>query len=494
MEEIIGKIVEDWFLSEPALFAAYCTHTLEANSRMSVPMRSGKMRIEYNPEILKDWAPQMIEERLKFELIRILLGHPYQRQPYKATKAALGMASDVTLTTLYKKPISITIPSGLKFDKGLCFEEYYNIVKAFLEQLAQQILSPKYETEGEVPDGGGGASDDPAPKANDDNTEEGNDMNEQTIAVSTENVNDDSSSVPENGEEQQKPSVEDDNESRTGDGSEPAEDGGLDDYTEDNASGEGNEDEEKTDEQNDIESQIAREQAETAELWEEDQLMQEAVKDVIERAKRTHQWGSLSGHLSDMIEASTIVRIDYRRILSWFRASILSSKRKLTRMIPSRRYGFEYMGSKRDFCTKLLVAIDVSGSVDNKQVSQALSIINRFFKYGVENVDVIMFDCGLVGEAMSMKKSSRTLKIGGRGGTEFQAPIDYFVKGQYDGLVMITDGYAPVPTLPENTTGRILWMIYNDELFRKGDSQTLDENLTWIASFPRSKYVILPPV
>ena len=416
MEEIIGKIVEDWFLSEPALFATYCTHTLEENSRMSVPMRSVKMRIEYNPEILKDWAPKMIEERLRFEVIRILLGHPYQRQPYKATKAALGMASDVTLTTLYKKPTSITIPSGLQFDKGLCFEEYYNIVKAYLEQLAQQMQSPPYEKEGEVPDGGGGASDDPAPKLNEDTNSE------------------------------------------------------------------------------DEETRIAREQAETAELWEEDQLMQEAVKDVIERAKRTHQWGSLSGHLSDMIEASTIVRIDYRRILSWFRASILSSKRKLTRMIPSRRYGFEYMGSKRDFCTKLLVAIDVSGSVDNKQVSQALSIINRFFKYGVENVDVIMFDCGLVGEPMSMKKASRTLKIGGRGGTEFQAPIDYFAKGQYDGLVMITDGYAPVPTLPENTTGRILWMIYNDELFRKGDSQTLDENLTWIASFPRSKYVILPPV
>ena len=416
MEEIIGKIVEDWFLSEPALFATYCTHTLEENSRMSVPMRSGKMRIEYNPEILKDWAPQMIEERLKFEVIRILLGHPYQRQPYKATKAALGMSSDVTLTTLYKKPTSITIPSGLKFDRGLCFEEYYNIVKAYLEQLAQQMQSPPYEKEGKVPDGGGGASDDPAPKLNEDTNSE------------------------------------------------------------------------------DAETRIAREQAETAELWEEDQLMQEAVKDVIERAKRTHQWGSLSGHLSDMIEASTIVRIDYRRILSWFRASILSSKRKLTRMIPSRRYGFEYMGSKRDFCTKLLVAIDVSGSVDNKQVSQALSIINRFFKYGVENVDVIMFDCGLVGEPMSMKKASKTLKIGGRGGTEFQAPIDYFAKGQYDGLVMITDGYAPVPTLPENTTGRILWMIYNDELFRKGDSQTLNEYLTWIAEFPRSKYVILPPV
>ena len=486
MEELIGKIVEDWFLSEPALFATYCTHTLEENSRMSVPMRSGKMRIEYNPEILKDWAPQMIEERLRFEVIRILLGHPYQRQPYKATKAALGMASDVTLTTLYKKPTSITIPSGLKFDKGLCFEEYYNIVKAYLEQLAQQMQSPQYEKEGEVPDGGGGVSDDPAPKLDDDFNSENDDSNDDE-QDSLQKPDDDKG-------EKLSDEDEDFDKSESGSGERQREGGSDDDSDEDNSGGGQEEGGQSQSGLDDIESQIAREQAETAELWEEDQLMQEAVKDVIERAKRTHQWGSLSGHLSDMIEASTIVRIDYRRILSWFRASILSSKRKLTRMIPSRRYGFEYMGSKRDFCTKLLVAIDVSGSVDNKQVSQALSIINRFFKYGVENVDVIMFDCGLVGEPMSMKKASKTLKIEGRGGTEFQAPIDYFAKGQYDGLVMITDGYAPVPTLPENTTGRILWMIYNDELFRKGDSQTLNEYLTWIASFPRSKYVILPPV
>lgn len=486
MEELIGKIVEDWFITEPALFATYCTHTLEENSRMSVPMRSGKMRIEYNPVILKEWAPKMIEERLKFEVIRILLGHPYQRQPYKATKAALGMASDITLTTLYKKPSSITLPSGLEFDKGLCFEEYYNIVHAYLEQLAQQMQSPQYDIEGEVPDGGGGASDDPAPKVSGDTNSDDDDF--------IDNVTD-SSQTPED-DEKEKPSDkgEESGKHESGSADQPKE-GGCDDRSdEDNSGDDEKEDDEFQSDIDDIESQIAHEQAETAELWEEDQLMQEAVKDVIERAKRAHQWGSLSGSLTDMIEASTIVRIDYRRVLSWFRASILSSKRKLTRMIPSRRYGFEYMGSKRDFCTKFLVAIDVSGSVNNKQVSQALSIINRFFKYGVEHVDVIMFDCGLVGEPMSMKKASRALKIEGRGGTEFQAPIDYFVKGQYDGLVMITDGYAPEPTLPNNTTGRILWMIYNDELFPQGDSQTLNENLSWIASFPRSKYVILPPV
>lgn len=71
MEETISKIVEEWFLTEPLLFSAWCTHTLAENTKMNVPMRTGKMRIEYNPDMMKDWGRRQIEERLRFE------GHPH---------------------------------------------------------------------------------------------------------------------------------------------------------------------------------------------------------------------------------------------------------------------------------------------------------------------------------------------------------------------------------------------------------------------------------
>lgn len=109
MEETISKIVEEWFLTEPLLFSAWCTHTLAENTRMNVPMRTGKMRIEYNPDMMKDWGRRQIEERLRFEVIRILLGHPYQRQPYKAKKATLGIASDMTLTSSYHNISTISL-------------------------------------------------------------------------------------------------------------------------------------------------------------------------------------------------------------------------------------------------------------------------------------------------------------------------------------------------------------------------------------------------
>ena len=447
MEEILSQIAGDWFLTEPLMFAAWCTHTLEENTKMSVPMRTGKMRIEYNPDVMKSWTRVEIEERLRFEVVRILLGHPYQRQPYKAKKATLGVASDVTLTASYHRIGTIKLPAGFQYEKGLCFEEYYAIVEAYLDK---NLKSPKYEIEGLIDDGGGGASDDA-----DTGGESGGESlpsESEDKQMSLDELEDALSSILN------------------------------DDEDEENDSGDSDEEELK---------EIAEGAEESAELWEEDQLAQEQIKDMVRRAQRSKQWGSIGGGLKDEIEATTIVRIDYRTILSGFRASVLSSKRHLTRMIPSRRYGFQYMGSKREFATRLLVAIDVSGSVDDKQVAQALSIINRFFKYGVENVDVIRFDVEVHGEPLSMKKAQKSIQIEGRGGTDFQEAIDYFLDNRYDGLIMITDGYASVPTVPDHFYGNILWMLYNDFAFRGGH---LDPDLEWITEFPKSKYTILPQV
>lgn len=380
MEDIISHITEEWFLTEPLIFSVYCTHQLAENTKMSVPMRTGKMRIEYNPDILQNWKTDAIEERLRYEVIRILLGHPYQRHPYMASKSILGIASDITLTDSYHKISSITLIPGLEYPPGLCFEEYFDIVNEFF----------KHQEHGGIPGG---------PESNG----------------------------------------------------------------------------------------YYREAAESAELWEEDQFAAALVRKSILRITHSKEWGSIRGDLKDEIEAMKAVRIDYRMVLSCFRSTVLCNRRHLTRMIPSRRYGFQYMGSKREFSTKLLVAIDASGSMHNRQIEQALSIINRFFKYGIEKIDVIIFDVDIRGNVLPMKKAQKELRIEGRGGTDFQVPIDYFIANRYDGLIMITDGMGPEPKLPQHFSGNILWMlsVYGksiDEIEARG-----------IATFRRSRYIILPP-
>lgn len=475
IEEKIHKIVEDWFLMEPALFVIWCTHKLIKNEKLAVPMRSGRQMIEFNPEMMKDWNESEIAERLRFEVMRILLGHPYMRQPFKARKGILGLASDITLKSLYMDTSTLPVPSDLIYEKGKCFEEYYALVRKYVEQKETETYSPPYEIDGGLLDDGGGGLDEDADgkksSSAPDKSDDGSSCDGE-IEETDEDSND--KYATENGDD---PELHD-----SGDDEEIAE-GGRE-SSEPDMGGDTSE----------IENMM-RPYTEVAELWEEDQLMQESIREKIEQVKRMNQWGSLPGKVVDEILASTIVRIDYRQILSMFRASVLSSSRKLTRMLPSRRYGFEYMGSKRDFTTDLLVAIDVSGSVTNEGISQALSIINRFFKYGVENIDVIQFDYGLQGEKMTMKKALKDkFKVQGRGGTDFQAPIDLFLKDSYDGLIMITDGFAAVPEVPKVFRGNILWLIYENEWFDISRKQGLNKELSWIKDFPRSRYTVLPPV
>lgn len=475
IEEKIHKIVEDWFLMEPALFVIWCTHKLVKNEKLAVPMRSGRQMIEFNPEMMKDWNESEIAERLRFEVMRILLGHPYMRQPFKARKGILGLASDITLKSLYKDTSTLPVPSDLIYEKGKCFEEYYALVKKYVEQKETETYSPPYEIDGGLlDDGGGGLDEDADGKKSSyapDKYDDGSSCDGE-IEETEEDSND--KYATENGDD---PELHD-----SGDDEEIA--GGGRESSEPDMGGDTSE----------IENMM-RPYTEAAELWEEDQLMQESIRGKIDQVKRMNQWGSLPGKVVGEILASTIVRIDYRQILSMFRASVLSSSRKLTRMLPSRRYGFEYMGSKRDFTTELLVAIDVSGSVTNEGISQALSIINRFFKYGVENIDVIQFDYGLQGEKMTMKKALKDkFKVQGGGGTDFQAPIDLFLKDGYDGLIMITDGFAAVPEVPKVFRGNILWLIYENEWFDISRKQGLNKELSWIKDFPRSRYTVLPPV
>ena len=399
MEEHLSRIAEEWFLTEPLLFSAWCTHAMTENRTMSVPMRTGKMRIEYNPGIIADWTDGAVEERLRAEVIRILLGHPYQRQPYKARKEVLGLASDVTLVCHYRRIKTIELPPDLRFDRGLCFEEYYSVAEEYLDRDRPPVAGGEEEDRGEEKEVSGEVS--------------------RLAALS-----------------------------------------GM--------------------------------SAEASELWEEDELAAEPVREAVRTAVRTGQWGSLAGDLRTEIEASAVVRLDYRTALYGFSVSVISLKRRLTRMRPNRRYGFRYMGGRHELAARLLVAVDVSGSVRDGEVSQALSVVNRFFRYGVETVDVALFDAALRGSPLSVGKAVKTLRIEGRGGTDFQPPVDFFLKSRYDGLVVITDGRAPRPDIPTRFRGHILWMLYDDGAYRKG-SRALPEHCRWIAALPRSRYALLPP-
>lgn len=195
-----------------------------------------------------------------------------------------------------------------------------------------------------------------------------------------------------------------------------------------------------------------------AELWDEDDMTVQLINGIISSTK---SWGSIPGNLAEILTSSLKAKINWRNVFAGFRASIISSKRKLTRMRPNRRTGFDNMGSVRRFDTKLLVAVDVSGSISTESLQYFYGVINSAFRYGFESIDVVQFDNG-VRAVHNLKKVIKDIAILGRGGTSFQEPIDYAHENGYDGLVMLTDGYAPEPVLPQGFKTGLLWVCENE--------------------------------
>jgi predicted metal-dependent peptidase len=369
MKDRYTRILERWFITEPPLFQVLCIHELIPNTRMACPLRSGRKRLEYHPDFVREMSDEALEEALRAEAVRLLLKHPYERRPEGCSQSTMGLASNLVIGDNYKHPrLRIETPEEMGLISGMNYEWYARTIERQQER-----------------------------------------------------------------------------QDRSG---------------EENGSGEG---EEKRERFRDL-----------AELWEEDELTIQMINEVISTTK---SWGSLGGNFAEKLKASLMAKINWRNVFSGFRASIISSRRKLTRMKPNRRTGFDNMGSVRQFDTKLLVAVDVSGSISTKNLAYFYGVINSAFRYGFESIDVIQFDHG-VRAVHNLKKVIRDVAVLGRGGTSFQEPVNYAHENGYDGLVILTDGYAPQPVIPEGFRTDILWVCE--------DESCLEQHKSWMEKSGRT--------
>ena len=216
-----------------------------------------------------------------------------------------------------------------------------------------------------------------------------------------------------------------------------------------------------------------------AELWREDALRRSRINDLIER---TSDWGTIPGDIVERIKASTKARTNNSYIMQGFRSSIISSRRQLTRMKPNRRTGFLQMGNSRQFDTSLLVAVDVSGSVTEPQIADFYSVVKRVFRFGIAKIDCVQFDSCL-GEINPLRHASNEIKVVGRGGTSFQ-PIFDFLDGNrnsYDGVMILTDGQAPPPIVPDHFKTNVLWVC--------SDRQAYEANKEWMTASGRVCFI-----
>ena len=136
MLERISKITERWFLSEEALFSVFCTHRVAENSGMECYIRVGKGVIEVNPDLCEDISDKELEERLRVEVIRILLKHPYDRQPDGCCITARALGSNCVIGDSYHlQKVEMEKPSNFKLPPKGHFEFYARCIQKLLQKM-----------------------------------------------------------------------------------------------------------------------------------------------------------------------------------------------------------------------------------------------------------------------------------------------------------------------------------------------------------------------
>ena len=426
-EKRLKTIIKNWFISEPLLFSIITTHHLVMNDGLSVAMRTGRMCIEFSNLLCSELSDTELTDFLKIETYRILLKHPYARQPYKANPTALQLASDVVIAKFFVPPSGIE-SAGIVYLKSQAWR--FSTLDYPLGKRWSDTDELKFFQRNLQIDRNTGLL-----KTVDDLTFE--QWYKWLLFLIRET---------------------------SAGGGEASGAGALSDY--------------------DL-SAIT----ESAELWQEDESAQNQIDDKIKKAEIQNGWGETGGNLVRTLQEQTDFSFDYRRALTKFRANIVSVNRRLTRMKPSRRYGFSAMGSRYERKADILIAVDVSGSITDESFTRFYHAIkNFFFLKIIENIDLIFFDVNLKNTSpIKFSKNLKLAEIQGRGGTNFQPPIDYFLenRSRYSGMIIFTDGEGEVPKMTGGSgNASILWILDSRLAYEK--------SRWWIESLPGNFCTFLP--
>ena len=163
------------------------------------------------------------------------------------------------------------------------------------------------------------------------------------------------------------------------------------------------------------------------------------IRDVVENKCKITGWGKLSGDQVEEIMLKNKRKVNIVPIIAGFGASVRSRKRISTRLRVNKRY--EYLpGYRTDRKTRMLFAIDSSGSMSQSDIEKGCAILHNFYKK--TEIDLAFWDAQMV-DPKKLTKNIQKIEAPGRGGTD-PACIGEWLKQHnkhYDGVVLFTDCY-----------------------------------------------------
>ena len=173
--------------------------------------------------------------------------------------------------------------------------------------------------------------------------------------------------------------------------------------------------------------------------WEENTLVDQEIQEITHHiAENASHWGNISGGLLQAILAANTPKFDPKTVLKRFKANTVDKYTEDTRMRPDRRKGFDVPGKKHKYRSRILVAIDCSGSMDDKDVERGCAIVNKFVKHA--DVSYCFWD-GVCGPFTEQKQKKNEFKLIGRGCTNPECVLEAIKerKAKFDGIIYFTD-------------------------------------------------------
>lgn len=189
------------------------------------------------------------------------------------------------------------------------------------------------------------------------------------------------------------------------------------------------------------------------------QLMQNNINSIVKSTAEQveKQRGTIPAEFQELIEKLREKKPEIFNWKAYFRrmlGSIYDVNIKSTRRKQSKRFeGAAGIQHKKK--VSILVVIDTSGSVSSKELQDFFSEIEYIYKAGAR---VTILECDARINKIVEYDGKHIPAIVGRGGTDFNPPVNYYVKHKkdYASLIYFTDGECSLPT--KRPSG-VVWVI-----------------------------------
>ena len=190
----------------------------------------------------------------------------------------------------------------------------------------------------------------------------------------------------------------------------------------------------------------------------EHKLIEKQLNKILNDAKEMTEKkrGNVPGEIEGLLEMEAITppKFDWKGYIRRFTGVSSKVYTKKIRRKENRRYS-ENPGLKIKMKQHMLLAIDTSGSVCDKELHEFMNEIHHIYKQGV---DITIVQCDTAIKSIEAYKGKNEITIYGRGGTEFDPVLEYYNENirKFTSLVYFTDGECYTSVKPK---APVLWVL-----------------------------------